>query len=156
MFGSKSNNSNSLFGRSIKLEELKTVAQSFTDKCSKNNITVPSKVESELISRIKQAGKGGTKPKLSFNGAGITTQYAMILVEVLAASPLIAKLELKNNDLGDKGAMFFLRLMKGQMKLMKIPVDKRLHGNFLGSVDFSGNSEEIDPKILDELTKVSE
>lgn len=153
MLGSKK--SNAYFGRNIKEEELKAIAEAFKQKCIKNNIEVPPKVDSELVSRIKQAGKGGdTKPKLNFNGAGINTQYTMLLVETLAASPVIAKLELGNNDLSDKAALYLLRLMKGQLKLMKIAPDKRLHGVFLGSIDISENSEPIDQKILDELTKV--
>jgi hypothetical protein len=154
MFGSKKSSGIALFGRNIKQEELKNLAQTFKQKCIKNNIDFPGIVENELLNRIKQASKGDTKPKLNFNGAGFNTQYTMLLVETLATSPLIAKLELKNNNLSDKAAMYLLRLMKGQMKLMKIPADKRLHGVFLGSIDVSDNSEEIDSKILDELTKV--
>jgi hypothetical protein len=155
MFGSKkSSGTTALFGRNIKEDELKTLAQTFKQKCLKNNIDMPGKVEAELLSRIKQANNGDTKPKLNFNSAGFNTQYTMLLVETLATSPLIAKLELRNNDLSDKAAMYLLRLMKGQMKLMKIPADKRLHGVFLGAIDVSDNSEPIDQKILDELTKV--
>ena len=78
----------------------------------------------------------------------------MLLVETLAASPLIAKLELKGNDLTNKAVQYLLRLMKGQIKLMRIPADKRLHGVFMGSIDISDNSEEIDPKLQEELIKV--
>ena len=62
--------------------------------------------------------------------------------------------ELRGNDLTDKAAMYLLRLLKGQMKLMKVPADRRLHGVFLGSVDLSDNSEEIDPKILNGISTV--
>jgi len=155
MLGSKKSGSSAVtFGRNIKEEELKNIIETFKQKCIKNNIDMPPKVETEFINRLKQASKGDTKPKLNFTGAGFNTQYTMLLVETLAASPLIAKLELGNNQLSDKAAMYLLRLMKGQMKLMKIPADKRLHGVFLGSIDISENSEAIDPKILDELTKV--
>jgi hypothetical protein len=154
MFGSKKSNSSGMFTRDIKVDELKTLAQVFKDKCIKSQLEIPSKVMTEFAYRIKQATQGESKPKLNFNRAGIDTQYTVLLVETLAASPLIAKLELRGNDLTDKAAMYLLRLLKGQMKLMKVPADRRLHGVFLGSVDLSDNSEEIDPKILNGISTV--
>lgn len=155
MFGSKKNSVSALFARSIKVEELRALYQAFEGKCIKNNIDMPPKVISEFNDRIKQAAQGDSKPKLNFSNAGLDAQYTILLVETLAATPLIAKLDLRGNDLTDKAAMYLLRLVKGQMKLIRtVSAEKRLHGVFLGSIDLRDNMEEIDPKILTGLTTV--
>ena len=156
MFNGKGSENYQTFGRPLTRDELFTVAQKFSRNCVNKELNIPPKAEAEFSYRIGQCKKGGrAKPKLSFNGAGLTDAHFRILVEAMASSsPLFSKLEVRNNDIGNKGVSFLLKLLQGQMKLMKVPIDKRLSANFLAHVDLTDNREDIDLKILDEIDTV--
>jgi hypothetical protein len=95
----------------------------------------------------------------------------IFLVEALASSPVLTKLDLSDNHLTDKvcvphsasalslilhsqGVSYIAKLLKGQIKLIKtVPIEKRLNANFLGSVEL-GNAPNVSAKVLDDIRQV--
>jgi hypothetical protein len=59
-------------------------------------------VLAEFKKRINQAGKQGEKAKLNLAYSALDDKRFILLVEALAQKPVIAKLDVRGNDLSDE------------------------------------------------------
>jgi len=157
LFGGAKHDKSVSYGRPITASELKSIYLTCRQRCERDNVQLPQKFEQELSRRIQQAGKTSTKSKLSLNNAGMEDHHVIYLVESLAVAPVLAKLDIRDNNFTEKGASFLLRLLRGQVKLIRsVHIDKRLHANFLGSIDIGEPSEQLSEKVVSDIRKYSE
>lgn len=147
------NSDRCISGRPITYKELCRFRQTLFKFCSKSNQQVHPKIEAELSRRITQTStEGWTKAKLNFSNCGLEDSDISYLVESLVEVPIFAKIELKGNFVTDTGAMYILRLLRGQLKMVKsIPLDSRLLSNFLGILDLMETNSLIDTKLMSEI-----
>ena len=97
-----------------------------------DGIPLPTVALRELDRRIAE---GGNKSKLSFRKCRLSDAQAIKLIEALAMKPSISKLDLTGNDIGEATIAVLIRLLKGQLKLLRsVPLDERLEVAFLGQV----------------------
>ena len=91
--------------------------KAYTEKSNRANVGVIPEVIKTVEKALAHAKKKNKKVKLwkiNLNDKGINNVTTEILVETLLAYPIVAHLDLRNNLIGDKGAVSLLQTMRGQ------------------------------------------
>lgn len=79
------------------------IQSTWVGQCELANARLPKGVFTEFSKRSSKAKKSkGEKAKLDFSGCHLNDQMVTILVRVLSVGPLIAKLDLRNNDISNE------------------------------------------------------
>ena len=139
--------------RLISREDLTALEADFLRRCHSSGLSEPD-VHSEFVKRISAAEKTGeTRAKLNLQRRALSDGHVLELINTLGKKPVLAKLDLSNNDISNKSASFMVKLLKGQMQLVKqVHVDERLQATFLGEVSLKGSAGSIANENLFELT----
>ena len=126
----------STFGRVLSQEDVKRIKEVWTEYCAADGLQIPKKCITELDKRTKDSTKdGGGKAKFNFSAAGLDDMYVKYLLRVLALSPCTNKLDLSSNNISNKIAEVVLKLLRGQLNLVKtVDIDQRLEASFLTEV----------------------
>lgn len=141
--------------RVAEVEDIERIEKSWTKCAKRDGLTIPKKALNELHKRIKQASTKDAKAKLDFSKCGLDDGLIMTLMEALATAPVISKIDLKGNNITNKSANFILRLLRGQVTLIRtVPIDDRLSAAFLG--EFSIDSKEVSDDIYSEVHSISD
>ena len=91
--------------------------KAYTEKSNRANVGVIPEVIKTVEKALAHAKKKNKKVKLwkiNLNDKGINNVTTEILAETLLAYPIVAHLDLRNNLIGDKGAVSLLQTMRGQ------------------------------------------
>jgi len=100
---------------------------------------LPKKVNQEFDKRIKSTTAGGGKSKLDFTSCGLGDKHITGLVQALAQSPAINKVELTGNPLSNKSADTLLSLLDGQLNLADgVELDERVDAVLLSDITLGG------------------
>ena len=137
-------------------QDLEVLQKKFIVGCNGEHLQEPRAALKEFRKRITESGGSGTgaKSKLNFSGCRLNNVHLKVLVESLAVTPLVAKLDLSNNlEISNDGIEILLKLLKGQTRLIKkVDIDSRLSSAFLGEVVLGNNSSSIAEDYLFEVT----
>mmetsp|Transcript_19288 Transcript_19288/g.20903 ORF Transcript_19288/g.20903 Transcript_19288/m.20903 type:complete len:1541 (+) Transcript_19288:262-4884(+) len=151
--GSISSTTSEYFNRRTSKNEFERMYIQWTQACESEGYMLPKNAIAEFKKRISQAGKLGDKAKLNLSYCSLDDKRLISLVECLAQKPVIAKLDLRGNDFTDEGVKMIVKILKGQLRLVKeIEKDKRLTVAFLGEVDLEHNSKELDHKLTRKIS----
>lgn len=141
--------------RIAEVEDIERIEKSWTNFAQRDGLKIPKKAINELKKRIKQAATKDAKAKLDFVKCGLDDGLVMTLMEALATAPCISKIDLKGNQITNKSANFILRLLRGQLTLIRtVPIDDRLSAAFLG--EFTIDGKEVSEEIKNEIQVISD
>lgn len=140
------------FARVSDKSDLESIRDFWVQKCAQDGLPEPKKALKEFKKRLE---KNNAKAKLNFASCKLNDGHVTALVEALAVSPTVSKLELQGNDISDEGAEIIFKLLKGQCKVVRqVAQDERLKASFLGEVYLSGSNFEINETTLNDIQKV--
>jgi len=141
--------------RIAEVEDIERIEKSWKKCTQRDGLTIPKKALTELHKRIKQASTKDAKAKLDFSKCGLDDGLVMTLMEALATAPVISKIDLKGNKITNKSANFILRLLRGQVTLIRtVPIDDRLSAAFLG--EFILDNKDVSDDIFNEIQAISD
>jgi len=141
--------------RIAEVEDIERIEKSWKKCTQRDGLTIPKKALNELHKRIKQASTKDAKAKLDFSKCGLDDGLVMTLMEALATAPVISKIDLKGNKITNKSANFILRLLRGQVTLIRtVPIDDRLSAAFLG--EFILDNKDVSDDIFNEIQAISD
>jgi len=145
------------FGRVLNREDVLRVKEVWTQYCDADGLAIPKTCISELDKRIRASSKdGGGKAKFNFARAGLDDVHIKYLLRVLALSPCTNKIDLSGNAISNKVAEVVLKLLKGQLNLIKmVDVDQRLDACFLTEVKLLPSSLSIKDDTNKEIMKLT-
>lgn len=121
-----------------------SIAQQWRDHCSREGIPWPKKVIQEFEKRIQSTNSNGGKSKFDFTKCGLGDKHVAGLVQALANSPAINKVELAGNALTNKSADVILSLLDGQLNLAEgVELDERVDAVLLSEISLGGGGCSI-------------
>lgn len=109
-------------------DELEALRVRWLTSCGQSQIPDPVLAIGELNKRVQGAKQTAGKSKLNFASYRLTDAHVMTLVQAMAATPLISKLDLSgSNDIGVDSVGLLVKLLRGQTKLVcQVHMDERL------------------------------
>ena len=157
LFGKKSDATTDTFSRIITHEDAVRIRDVWTEYCAADGLEIPKKAIAELNKRIKGTKPNvGGKAKFNFHNTGLDDKHVKYLLRVLALAPCTDKLDLSGNAISNKSAEVLVKLLKGQINLVKtVDVDARRDATFLSDVKLSGSSQPIRDETQAEILRLT-
>jgi len=119
-FDADVNQTDNMLGRKIEQADFQKISDAWVEYCDVEGIKIPPPALKELAKRVKACGAHGGKPKLELKNMKLDAKHVKNLLKVLAVNPLISKVALDGNNIPDKTLEVLVRLLQGQLNLVKV------------------------------------